>query len=88
MSPPAARLPKNLPDGTKYVVEGRSGAEGVLHVLARYVVLPDGRRVDLPVQDLHGLTAARPALRRTRSRPRFAAKTQPVKPRVRRRAAA
>jgi hypothetical protein len=43
----SARLPKRFPVGTTYVIEGRGGGEGYLRVFSRYVVLPDGRRIDL-----------------------------------------
>jgi hypothetical protein len=35
-------LPKQFPDGTRFVIEGRGG-----HILSRYLELPDGRQVDL-----------------------------------------
>jgi hypothetical protein len=41
------RLPKQFPVGTTYVVEGRGGEDGNLRVFSRYVVLPDGQRIDL-----------------------------------------
>ena len=41
------RLPKQFPVGTTYVVEGRGGEDGDLRVFSRYVVLPDGQRIDL-----------------------------------------
>jgi hypothetical protein len=44
----SARMPKRFPVGTRYVVEGRSGQKGVFQVSARYLVLPSGRRLDLP----------------------------------------
>jgi hypothetical protein len=53
----SARLPVRFPAGTRYVVEGRTGAKGLFQVSARYVVLPNGRRFDLP---------ARTAIRRDR----------------------
>ena len=43
-----ARIPKRVPVGTKYVIEGRSQGEGQVHVFARYLVFPDGRRFELP----------------------------------------
>jgi hypothetical protein len=46
----SARLPPRLPVGTRYVVEGRTGAKGRFEVSARYVVLPNGRRFDLPAK--------------------------------------
>jgi hypothetical protein len=41
------RLPRRFPVGAKYVVEGYGGAEGQLRVIARYVVLPGGRRINI-----------------------------------------
>jgi len=41
------RLPRRFPVGAKYVVEGYGGAEGQLRVIARYVILPGGRRISL-----------------------------------------
>jgi hypothetical protein len=42
-------LPSRFPVGTRYVVEGRSGPPGRLHIQSRYLEFPDGRHVDLPV---------------------------------------
>jgi hypothetical protein len=42
-----------FPDGTRYVVEGKNNAKGMLKVSARYVVFPDGRRVDLPLKAVY-----------------------------------
>jgi hypothetical protein len=41
-------LPKRFPVGARYVVEGRSGENGHLRVVSRYVVLPGGRRINVP----------------------------------------
>ena len=38
--------------GAKYVVEGYGGEEGNLRVIARYVVLPGGRRINIPAANL------------------------------------
>ena len=43
-----ARIPKRVPIGTKYVIEGKSRGEGQVHVFSRYLVFPDGRCFDLP----------------------------------------
>ncbi|MGH6673546.1 MAG: hypothetical protein ACRECV_16465 [Xanthobacteraceae bacterium] len=51
------RLPKHLPAGSIYVVEGRGGQYGRLRVSTRYIILPGGRRVDIPV-DVSGASAA------------------------------
>ncbi len=45
-----ASLPDDFPVGTRYVVEGKTNAKGVLRVSARFVVFPDGRRIDLPLE--------------------------------------
>lgn len=50
----SARLPRRFPVGTRYVVEGRTGAKGLFQVSARYVVLPNGRRFDLPAKTAVG----------------------------------
>jgi hypothetical protein len=45
----SSRLPRRFPVGAKYVVEGYGGEKGNLRVIARYVVLPGGRRINVPV---------------------------------------
>ena len=42
------RLPRRFPVGATYVVEGYGAEEGDLQVIARYVVLPGGRRINVP----------------------------------------
>jgi hypothetical protein len=44
----SSRLPRRFPVGAKYVVEGSGGEEGNLRVIARYVVLPGGQRINVP----------------------------------------
>ena len=44
----SSRLPRRFPIGAKYVVEGYGGEKGNLRVIARYVVLPGGRRINVP----------------------------------------
>ena len=52
MNAPIDGLPKHLPHrfpvGATYVVEGYGGEEGHLRVISRYVVLPGGRRINVP----------------------------------------
>jgi hypothetical protein len=52
MKLPIGALPKQLPYrfpiGATYVVEGYGAEEGQLRVISRYVVLPDGRRINVP----------------------------------------
>jgi hypothetical protein len=62
MSP--ADLPSRFPVGTRYVVEGEDGKDGALRIVARYLIYPDGTRVDLGA----GKTRARSRARRTRKR--------------------
>jgi hypothetical protein len=45
---PSTRLPRRFPVGATYVVEGYSEKRGNLRVVARYVVLPDGHRINVP----------------------------------------
>jgi hypothetical protein len=65
LSRKANQLPKRFPVGTTYVVEGRGGEDGNLRVFSRYVVLPNGQRINLGA-DLGG--PASPRARRSRSR--------------------
>jgi hypothetical protein len=41
-------LPKSFPPGSIYVVEGTGGERGRLRVSSRYVMLPNGRKIDFP----------------------------------------
>lgn len=50
------KLPKRLPMGTSYVVESWGS------MVRRYVVLPDGRRIDLPPRKAATCTCADEAL--------------------------
>lgn len=58
MSQRIERLPSQFPVGTKFVIEGRSGAGGRLRVSSRYLEFPDGTFVRLP---------AKPAARKMRT---------------------
>jgi hypothetical protein len=73
-----SRLPQRFPVGATYVVTGYGGGEGDFRTIARYVVLPSGERINVPV-DIYRPAAARTlALRRkanskqSRSKGRFA----------------
>ncbi len=57
-SPAASRLPDRLPVGATYVVEGFGGGEGNFRVIARYIVMPGGYRINVPA-DLSSPPAAR-----------------------------
>jgi hypothetical protein len=41
-------LPRRFPVGAKYVVEGFGADESGFRVIARYVILPGGRRINVP----------------------------------------
>ncbi len=51
------RLPRRFPVGATYVIEGYRAQEGDLRVIARYVVLPGGRRINVTA-DLSRSTAS------------------------------
>jgi len=40
-------LPGRLPDGTRYVIEGRRGKNGRLKIVSRQVILPSGEQFDV-----------------------------------------
>jgi hypothetical protein len=48
-------LPREFPEGTRFVVEGRPDPDGKTRIVSRYLVFPDGRRVDLPVPASPGM---------------------------------
>lgn len=43
-------LPSRFPVGTKFVIEGRPQGEGQVQVYRRYLELPDGTRIRLPLR--------------------------------------
>jgi hypothetical protein len=53
-----SRLPDRLPVGATYVVEGFGGDQGNFRVIARYIVMPGGYRINVPA-DLSSPPAAR-----------------------------
>jgi hypothetical protein len=62
------RLPSRFPVGTKFVIEGKRGGEGQVHVVSRYLEFPDGTFFPLPVRPTKRETP--PAGRRARRRVR------------------
>lgn len=82
-----ASLPDDFPVGTRYVVEGKTNAKGALRVSARFVVFPDGRRIDLPLEMVVAppLSPRTPAVHPRRSRKPVGAKpaARPGRVRVR-----
>lgn len=73
------RLPKRFPVGTTYVVEGCGGENGNLCVFFRYLVLPNGQRINLS-SDL--TTAPVPGPRRSRAKKEAATKRSAAKRRL------
>jgi hypothetical protein len=72
------RMPYRFPIGAIYVVEGYGGEEGRLRVISRYIVLPDGRRINVP-GDVR--TGSAPAARSRRARrPKFHLETNRRQP--------
>jgi hypothetical protein len=72
------RLPRRFPVGAKYVVEGYGGEEGNFRVIARYVVLPGGRRINVP-PDISAPQPRALAFRRRTNAKQSAPKSQPVR---------
>lgn len=61
------RLPSRFPVGTRYVIEGEPNQQGVLQITSRYVVLPDGTKLDLRIDGTDPEGTRRVRVRRTRS---------------------
>ena len=59
-------LPDQLPIGASYVVEGYGGESGNLRVISRYVLMPDGRRINVPADFGLQVPQRRTAPRRNR----------------------
>jgi hypothetical protein len=62
-----SRLPSRFPVGTRYVIEGEPNQYGELRVTSRYVVLPDGTKLELRVEGSEPEGTRRIRVRRTRS---------------------
>ena len=73
------RVPRRLPVGAKYVVEGYGGGEGNLRVIARYVLLPDGRRINVPAKLSQPASPRALAFLRSSSSKRSWAKDRPAR---------
>jgi hypothetical protein len=69
-------LPEQLPVGASYVVEGYGGESGNLRVISRYVLMPDGSRINVPAD--FGLPAPRRRSSRRRNRLQRKAKSRPL----------
>jgi len=66
----SSRLPRRFPVGARYVVEGYGGEKGNLRVIARYVVLPRGRPINIPAANLSRPASPRPLAFRRSSNPK------------------
>jgi hypothetical protein len=73
----SSRLPRRFPVGAKYVVEGYGGEEGNLRLIARYVVLPGGRRINVPADLSQPVSPRALAFRRSSNPKRSQAKGGP-----------
>jgi hypothetical protein len=73
----SSRLPRRFPVGAKYVVEGYGGEEGNLRLIARYVVLPGGRRINVPADLSQPVSPRALAFRRSSNHKRSQAKGRP-----------
>ena len=63
----SGHLPKRVPVGTKYVIEGKSlGPGDEMEVFSRYVVFPDGRCLDLAPDIQEFALRASPAINQTK----------------------
>jgi hypothetical protein len=60
------RLPSRCPVGTRYVIEGKPNQHGELQITSRYVVLPNGTKLDLRVDGADPAAPRRVRVRRTR----------------------
>lgn len=74
-----ARLPLRFPVGATYVVEGFGGEDGHLRVIARYVVLPGGRRINVPADLSSQPTPRALAFRRRRTTKQSPQKAGPAR---------
>lgn len=70
------RLPANFPQGSKYVLESRG------LIVHRYIELPDGRRLTLPVRKALTCCCAAEASLVPRLSSEKQAQTKPARPRV------
>jgi hypothetical protein len=71
----SSKLPSRFPVGTKFVIEGRQGGEGQVHVVNRYLEFPDGTFFPLPARPVPAqLKPKAPISRRQRVRRRRTAK--------------
>jgi hypothetical protein len=43
----AYSLPKHIPDGSHYIIEGRPDKSGKMQILSRQLILPNGKEIDL-----------------------------------------
>ena len=69
----AASLPKHIPDGTHYIIEGRPDKAGKMRIVSRQLILPNGKQIDLGARSQGaGFERPRPAVRAKRKSSRAA----------------
>jgi hypothetical protein len=64
----SAGLPRRIPTGTHYIVEGERGPDGEFKVTSRYLVMPNGRQRHLNATHRPGIATARLMTNARRSR--------------------
>ena len=62
------RLPNRFPVGTRFVIEGRGGRQGRMRISLRRLEFPDGRKLDLPLDQAEPAAPRRRLGRRSRAR--------------------
>jgi hypothetical protein len=65
----ATSLPKHIPDGTHYIIEGRPDKSGKMQIVSRQLILPNGKQFDLGAKTFE---RPRPAARTKRKSSRAA----------------
>lgn len=66
-------LPRRIPEGTRYIVEGEP-VPGGSRITAAYLIFPNGQRIDLPADSTRIMTCACASVARP-GQPRRAKKT-------------
>jgi hypothetical protein len=54
----ANSLPKHIPDGSHYIIEGRPDKAGKMQILSRQLILPNGTQIDLGAKSFERPRAA------------------------------
>ncbi len=63
----ATSLPKHIPDGTHYIIEGRPDKAGKMRIVSRQLILPNGKQIDLGAKSFERPRSADHTKRKIRS---------------------